>query len=201
MSHTLIFDTETTGFAKGAGLQGQPGLVQIAAILFDQERPVGHISAFMQPIDNHGQNIPIPTEDFFVRAGITQVAIDKYGMDRVDTLKQFARMVKRAHRLVAHNIAYDWPVILAAFSRNNMLEEIERDKPLYCTMRTLTNVMRLPSKKGVGYKWPRLDEAYRTYIDPLGFENAHDAMADVTATSKVLQHIESQLKIPLWELI
>lgn len=201
MARTLIFDTETTGFANGAGSQSQPGLVQIAAILFDMDRPVSHLSAYMQPIDHHGQNIPIPTEDFFVRAGITQAAVDKYGMDRKHTLLQFAYMVKKAHRLVAHNITFDWPVILAAFKREQLTEQLERDKPLYCTMRTLTDTMRLPKKKGTGYKWPRLDEAYRTYIDPLGFEGAHDAMVDVTATSKVLFHIETKLKLPLWEFV
>ena len=201
MTRTLIFDTETTGFAKGHGFDNQPGLVQIAAILFDQERPVSHLSAFLQPIDSYGQRIPIPTDEFFVKSGITQEAVNKYGMDRTHTLKQFGAMVKRSDRLVAHNIAFDWPVIMAAFKRDGISEHLNLGKSLYCTMRSLTNIMRLPSRRGSGYKLPRLDEAYRTYIDPLGFEGAHDAMVDVLATSKVLFHIEGTLKVPLWEFI
>jgi len=64
-------------------------------------------------------------------------------------------------------------------------------------MKTLEPIMKLPGK--YGYKFPTLDEAYRAYVDPMGFEGAHDAMKDVEACAAVLWAIEDN-GFPLWTL-
>ena len=64
-------------------------------------------------------------------------------------------------------------------------------------MESLTDVMKLRGKIPGKYKWPNLAEAYAAYVDPAGFTDAHDAMADVQACARVLHAIEDNA-IPLY---
>lgn len=61
-------------------------------------------------------------------------------------------------------------------------------KESYCTMKRTTDLVGIPKGHGGGNKYPKLSELYRFLFDE-DFENAHDAMADVTATAKCFQEI------------
>ena len=56
---TLLFDTETNGLPKGMTLEAQPDMLQIAAILLEGNRPVGHLSCFCDP-QHHGAELTHP---------------------------------------------------------------------------------------------------------------------------------------------
>jgi len=56
-------------------------------------------------------------------------------------------------------------------------------------MKSSTDICRLPGKIPGKYKWPSLQEAYKMFIDPNGFDGAHDAMVDVNACLKVYLHL------------
>lgn len=197
---TLVFDTETNGKrpkGRNVPLTDEPALVQIAAILYWGRRPVAHLSAFMQPLDGHGEPAAIPTEEFFIKSGITQETVDRAGTTYKVGVATFNNMVKRADRIVAHNIQFDDPIMRAAYSRIAAPQQQYWETPKFCTMKTLELVLKLPGK--YGYKFPSLDESYRALVDPLGFEGAHDAMVDVEACAKVLWAIEDQGH-DLWRL-
>lgn len=197
---TLVFDTETNGKrpkGRNVPLTAEPALVQIAAVLYWGQRPVAHCSFFMQPLDGQGQPAEIPTERFFIDSGITQETVDRAGTTYKVGLAVFNNMVKRADRLVAHNMQFDDPIIRAAYSRIAQEQRAYWDTPKYCTMKTLEPVLKLPGK--YGYKFPTLDESYRALVDPMGFEGAHDAMVDVEACAKVLWACE-EAGHDLWRL-
>ena len=61
-------------------------------------------------------------------------------------------------------------------------------KPKYCTMKGSTDYCRLPGKKG--YKSPRLSELHQVLFGK-GFEDAHNAMADVEATERCFWKLKS----------
>ncbi len=46
-----------------------------------------------------------------------------------------------------------------------------------------TDILKIPSRKGSGYKWPKLEELHN-FLFKEGFDGAHDALNDVMATSK-----------------
>jgi hypothetical protein len=48
-------------------------------------------------------------------------------------------------------------------------------------MKSSTDYCKLPSKKRGSYKNPKLNELYELLFEKT-FENAHDAMADISAT-------------------
>lgn len=197
---TLVFDTETNGKrpkGRNVPLTDEPALVQIAAILYWGRRPVAHLSCFMQPLDGQGDPAEIPTEEFFVKSGITQETVDRAGTNYKVGVATFNNLVKRADRIVAHNIQFDDPVMRAAYSRIAAPQQQYWETPKFCTMKTLEPVLKLPGK--YGYKFPTLDESYRALVDPLGFSGAHDAMVDVEACAKVLWAIEDRGH-ELWQL-
>ena len=195
---TLIFDTETNGKReKNSSLAMEPAITQIAAVLYLGRRPVAHLSCFVHPLDGMGKPAAIPTEQFFIDAGITQETVDAVGRPLKTGLAEFNQMIKVADRLIAHNMQFDDPITRGNYMRLSAPQREYWDTPKFCTMKTLEPILKLPGK--YGYKFPSLDESYRALVDPMGFEGAHDAMADVEACTKVLWAIEDKGH-DLWQL-
>ena len=65
-------------------------------------------------------------------------------------------------------------------------------KPKYCTMKMSTNYCKLPGGKQ-GFKSPKLSELHQVMFGE-GFENAHDALADVRATVRCFWKLK-ELKV------
>lgn len=206
---TLIFDTETNGkrpkVRKGETppLEAEPFVVQLAAKLFEGRRTVGQFACFCVP-EYKGERARFPIdpmtgeiEAFFTNNGLNDAVIDSVGLPYRVALPAFNNLLRVCDRVVCHNIEFDDPVIRAAMSRIAAPQDVYWSKPKFCTMQSLTNVLKLPGK--FGFKYPTLDEAYRALVDDKGFDGAHDAMVDVDACADVLWKIEDK-DIPLWKL-
>ena len=187
---TLIFDLETNGLRpkKNTDWRNEPYIIQIACKLVEGERVLGQLSSFIVPLDGRGGQVPIPKEKFFLDQGYTDEFIKEVGGDQRTIMIMFNQFLCKADAVVCHNANFDWPILKAMYERidRNLLSMY--GGPVYCTMLSLVDHLGFPGQWG-NYKWPTLDEAYRKLVDPAGFEGAHDAMADVTATHKVLQAI------------
>ena len=202
MTHTLVFDTETTGLpprtrTRTASLSEMPWVIQLACILFrdSDQAEIGHFSTYVLP--THGDLMgAVPVEKFWIENKLTMDHIAPTAMPLDTTMKIFNQFCRRATRIVAHNMAFDMPRIAECHERigapdTNSFSSL----PRFCTMTTLTPIMQLPAnwpRPGQEYKWPNLDEAYRRYCDPAGFDSAHDAMADVRACASLMYAIEKQ---------
>lgn len=58
------------------------------------------------------------------------------------------------------------------------------NKHCVCTMQSSTDFCAIPSNSYYGgYKWPKLEELYRKLFGRM-FDDAHDALADVSATKE-----------------
>lgn len=196
MSYTLVFDTETTGLPqRGAApeLTKQPWIVQLAAILYrdSDQWPVGHMSTFLIP--EHGDmKGSFGTEKFFVDNKLTEEFILPSAMPTDLGIRIFNQFLGRANRCVAHNMAFDQGRMRDTYRRlTGKLHAPFENLPRVCTMETLTPIMKLEGKFPGKYKWPNLAEAYKKFVDPEGFKDAHDAMNDVQACAKVLFAVEA----------
>ena len=197
---TLIFDTETNGLRpkKNTDWKLEPYIIQIACKLVQGERVLGQLSSFIVPLDGRGEQVPIPKEKFFLDQGYTDEFIAEAGGNQRSVMSMFNQFLCRASVVVCHNANFDWPILVTAYRRTNRDIRSMYGGPVYCTMLSLVDHLKLPGK-WKNYKWPTLNEAYKALVDPAGFEGAHDAMADVTATHKVLQAAQ-KLKLELVEI-
>lgn len=185
----LVFDTETTGIVnfKNKDYRVQPYLVQLAAQLIEDDRVVAEINLITIP-EHNGVRFPVPPVVEAIH-GISDALIDRVGFSYKVAIPMFHNMLRRADRLVAHNMAFDFAIMKAAYSRINGPQDRLLQIPKICTMLTAKPVLKLPGK--YGYKWPSLDASYRFLVDPDGFDDAHDAMADTRACAAILKALEN----------
>jgi len=178
----LFFDTETTGVPKDyrapvTDSENWPRLVQLAWIFQAAGEPDQVGNDIIYP---DGFKIP---EDASAIHGITTEIAKEKGVPLANTLSKFLNLVDRADLMVGHNISFDINIVRAEIHRVKLDDALE-GKGSLCTMMKSTNYCKMPKKDGrKGYKWPTLHELYFTLFNK-GFEDAHDARGDISATVK-----------------
>ncbi len=178
----LIFDTETTGFPRDfkaplTNFDNWPRLVQIAWQLHDHEGNLVEQKDFI--IRPDGFTIPFKAEQ--VHGISTQLAMES-GVEIKSVLNEFKKAVVQCSLIAGHNVVFDLKITGSELLRNgfnNMLE----DKPYVDTMTESTNYCALPGGRGGGFKYPKLSELHQKLFDET-FEEAHNAAADVVATTR-----------------
>ena len=178
----LVFDTETTGivdFRQAPDAKGQPRMVQLGALLLDQDgKEVAQLNTMIRP-----NGFAVPDEASMVH-GITTEKASRYGVPLRFALHMFNQMAKCAEILVAYNIQYDDWVLRGEAARECCDHPMNlQSKRYHCAMLLSKDILKLPGKYR-DYKWPKLQEAYRFFFN-CDFDGAHDAMADVRATAAV----------------
>lgn len=178
MAQVIIIDTETTGFAQAgsAGLLVQPRIVSITWSVGPAEDPTERIRTYV--ISPDGFTIPdaaaavhrITTNHARAIGSPLAVVMQQLRDDCIALRPQF---------VVAHNAAYDIPIVAAEFQRLGLPCPISPLRAI-CTMRSTKLFCRIPTAGGNGFRWPKLQELHvRLFARP--FEGAHDSAADVRA--------------------
>ncbi len=179
-SYYLFFDTETTGVPINYNRPARdtlnwPRLVQLGWILTDKDGII--LNKGNEIVKPNG--FEIPTDASMVH-GITTEKARQIGKPLEDVIELFLNDVKRAECLVGHNISFDQHVVGAELYRLGVRDVISNRQRI-CTMQCSTSYCKIPGLKG--YKYPKLQELYYKLFGS-NFEDAHDAMADITATKK-----------------
>jgi DNA polymerase III epsilon subunit-like protein len=186
----LVFDTETTGIAQfklPPSHPSQPRLVQIAGLVVDDDW--SECSSFSLIVSPDGFEIP---EQASVIHGITTAKATLYGIPLVVALSVFNNLAKTVSEVWAFNSAFDELIVRSEFHRVNRPCGLDA-VPVKCAMLACKDILCLPPNfAGGDYKWPKLSEAYSFFFDGAVFDKAHDALADVRATVKVMQAMESK---------
>lgn len=184
----LFFDTETTGLPKRwnapvTDLENWPRLVELAWVEYDAgENVLDRRDVIIYP-----DGYTIPPEVSCLHGITTSIAREK-GRPLKEVMEEFAEKVDGAAALVGHNIGFDECIVGAEFERLRMMTTLFL-KPKYCTMKSSTDYCRLPGKKG--FKAPRLAELHQILFG-VGFENAHNALADVEATARCFWELKKR---------
>lgn len=177
----LFFDTETTGIpadyrAPVTDTDNWPRLVQLAFCTYVDDRHVNTEDCIIKP-----NGFEIPAEASAIHGITTERALAE-GVELCPIMKLFSVLVQEADLIVGHNISFDRKIIGAEFIRCG-IEDFLHGKPRVCTMMTSTSYCQIPSPRGWGYKWPKLQELHKTLFG-YEFDGAHDAKADIVATAK-----------------
>jgi DNA polymerase-3 subunit epsilon len=176
----LFFDTESTGLPKDwkapvTNVDNWPRLVQLAYLGYDKEGNQICSGDFI--IKPNGFSIPADSSRIH---GITNEKAINEGKTIFSVLEKFSELVNQSTYLVAHNMSFDEKVIGAELLRNGM-QNVIQSKSKICTMEKSTNFCAISGP--YGYKWPKLSELHYKLFRT-GFEEAHNAAVDITATAK-----------------
>lgn len=176
----LFFDTETTGVPKdynapASNTWNWPRLVQLGWILTDESG--NEISSGNEIIKPEGFSIP---SDASRVHGITKEVALRDGKPLKQVIESFLKDTKGIRCFVGHNVSFDQRVVGAELYRLGITDTVSTARS-FDTMVAATDYCKIPG--AYGYKWPKLIELHRKLFG-CDFEDAHDAMADITATKK-----------------
>jgi len=186
----LIFDTESTGLPREEKdpfhyPEYWPRMVQLAWILTDGETIITEENYLIYP-----DGFVIPSS-FMEIHGITNERAREEGKPVLEVLSVFSESIKQADVLVGHNVSFDRSIVTSEYSRAKLNAPILK-LPYHCTMKTSTEVCKLPAKGGRrGYKWPSLSELHQFLFEE-PFEHAHDASADVRACMRCYLELKNR---------
>lgn len=204
----LFLDTETNGLPKNSyalpsNIGNWPRVLQIAWQLWElvggSFTKLSEVSFLIQPDpemiwDAGAEKIHKLSRDRLCAEGLPGARV--FG--------EFRAILEHAHVVVAHNIAFDRPVILAeclrAFGGSDWKWwwQIE-----YCTCENTKSICKLPSKRPSAadpYKRPRLQELYE-FLHGVGATfDFHNAVADTECLVQCFQKLLERRLVPVEDL-
>jgi DNA polymerase-3 subunit alpha len=186
----IVFDTETTGKAKNFSapvedFNNWPRMVQIAWKCFDRNG----VETDSQNLIIKPQGFRIPDEAIAIHR-ITNERAKEEGILLRNALEKFKEAVNNATYLIAHNIKFDENVVGCELLREGMHNYIQ-DINHVDTMEMTTEFVGIPNTRGPGFKYPTQTELHEKLFGK-GFEDAHDALADVTALSRIFFELQKR---------
>ncbi len=193
----LIFDTETTGLPRNfaapiTDLDNWPRLVQLAWQLHDHTGKL--LSSGNYIVKPEGFTIPFNAEKIH---GISTKRAQEEGVELEFVLHEFRKDIDNAHFLIGHNVSFDEKIMGAEYLRKKISSAI-LDKPKIDTKDDGTDFCKIEGSRG--YKWPTLTELHWKLFGK-GFDDAHDAAADVEATARAFLEMVrlgvTKVKFPL----
>ena len=188
----LFFDTETSGlynFKLEPTHPKQPWIVQIAAILCDEENIY---SEFYSIIAARDRNIEPGAEKVHC---ISKELSNKVGINESDAISTFGNMTRLCDKIICHNFQFDSKLMLSAIEKHKDSKELKKNftkNHYYCTMESSTNLLKLPGNYGK-FKWPKLQELHY-FLFGACFIDAHDALEDVRATRRCYYELIKRLE-------
>ncbi|MCR6673288.1 exonuclease domain-containing protein [Devosia ginsengisoli] len=127
--------------------------------------------------------------------GLTTEFLAEHGVPVAEVLAAYEEAIAAGYIIVAFNAQFDTKVMRAELRRAGRPDLFEQT-PNICVMRPLTDILKLPSRRGPawGYKWPNLAEACAHF--GIVNENAHDAMGDAVAAMEILRALHASGQLP-----
>lgn len=179
----LIFDTETTGLPKNwkapiTDTDNWPRCIQLAWQLHDELGAlIDHRDFLIKP---DGFNIPYDAEQIH---GISTLLAQEKGNSLEEVLDLFNEALDKTSFVVGQNVGFDLNIMGCEFYRAEIQTKLN-DLPILdtCTENT-AQLCQLPGGRGGKFKLPTLTELHQ-YLFNIPFDEAHNATADVEATSR-----------------
>jgi len=181
----LIFDTETTGLPKRwkaplTDSENWPRCIQIAWQIHDIKGTlIRHEDYLILP---DGFTIPFDSEKIH---GISTALAENQGTPLAEVLNKFHTALNEVEFVVGHNVSFDRNIMGAEYLRSG-LEDVFEQKAVIdtCTEET-ARLCQISGGRGGKFKLPTLSELYY-FLFQERFEDAHNATADVEATTRAL---------------
>ena len=179
----LIFDTETTGLPKRWGApisdtDNWPRCIQIAWQLHDEMGNLLDNQDYL--IKPEGFNIPYDAERIH---GISTELAEEQGLALQEVLEKFNSALAKAKFIVGQNVGFDVNIMGCEFYRMGVNSPMSSMPVLDTCTEVTAELLKLPGGRGGKFKLPTLTELH-AYLFNLPFAEAHNATADVEATTR-----------------
>jgi DNA polymerase III epsilon subunit-like protein len=210
MTVVLVFDCETSGLLPKQKGDVFPLIIQLSFVLYDVgKKDIVEIYDQYVKLPSDVVLSPIITEI----TGIRRQTLDKNGLDILKVLKAFYEAVLKADVIVAHNMEFDFTVLLSTASKVFPPLECELQllnkpfrtedgtdqlcKSLVCTMKKGMDLCKIPrvNSRGVYYKYPTLAELH-THLFGYVPKNLHDARIDVLCCLRCFLKMTNVYDVP-----
>jgi len=192
----LYFDTETNGLPKSrkgsdTDINNHPIIVEMAWQVWCGDKLVKRRTALLKP----DPDIVWNNESAAIHKIYKDFAL-QHGLPVSDILTEFRVDAAECDVLLAHNMAFDLPVLKCSYLRLNEAETFEwLPRQQICTMKATTQLCKLPfvnSKYPVRpgeFKQPRLSELHTYLFGSVGEFAFHNAGSDVDCLVKCTQEL------------
>jgi len=186
MKKVLFFDTETNGF-QGSSVLSFSGYI----VGFEEDgkfKLLETINRFYFPQEAYNENALAVNhlDEATVTEKRQDVTYRKHFLDDTELLEK----IKECDKFVAHNARFD--VSFLPFE--------VKQKDIFCTMLTNTDIVKIPNTRGFGrrgswggYKWPKLKETANYYKVTYDEAELHGSIYDVDVMFRVFLEM---LKVP-----
>lgn len=172
----LILDIETTGFLNQGGKIVEVGIVELCLstgerkIIFDKvchERPITkeelESSWILQNSDLTLEEIRLSPQLVSIKSEIQDI-INNYPLGAT-----------------AFNNDFDFSFLES--------RGIFFPKKLPCPMKLSTDICKLPSPRGIGYKWPKVEEAHLHFFGDVGYVEKHRGADDAFWEAEIVYEL------------
>ena len=179
----IIFDTETTGLPKNfkapiTDTDNWPRCIQIAWQLHDEWGTLIESKDYLVKPD--GFNIPYDAEQIH---GISTELAEEQGVDLKFVLDEFNVALGKAKFVVGQNVSFDNNVMGCEYHRFSADTELNNMKVLDTMSESTANLCQIKGGRAGKFKFPSLTELH-IHLFGEGFGEAHNATADVEATTR-----------------
>ena len=196
----IIFDTETTGLPKRwkaplTDSENWPRCIQIAwQVHADSGELLSHEDYLIQP---DGYTVPYDAEQIH---GISTALAEQQGRPLAEVLALFSTALEQADYVGGHNVTFDLNIMGAEFLRLGDHNPLEQAQVIDTCTEETAQLCQLPGGRGGKFKLPTLTELY-IHLFGAGFGEAHNATADVEATTRCFLELlrKGQLHPPVLE--
>ena len=181
----IVFDVETTGLPKNYNASPKlfnlwPHIVQFSWIICEEDK-IEEKTFIIKP-----NNYVIPDESIKIH-NITNEEATKNGYSLKNVIQSFIKDCDKVNYLVAHNASFDINVILAACYKTKSNTIFLKNKKIICTMKTTTDLCKLPGK--YGYKYPKLEELFMYLFKNKPTTTLHNSLEDSKVTLKCYKEL------------
>ena len=195
----LIFDTETTGLPKNwkapiSDTDNWPRCVQIAWQLHDSMGQLLEHDAFL--VQPEGYNIPYDAEQIH---GISTDLAFEQGILLKQVLEKFNTALGKSTFVVGQNVGFDINIMGCEFFRLGMENPLATLPVLDTCTEVTAQICQIEGGRGGKFKLPTLTELHQ-HLFGVGFGEAHNATADVEATTRCFLELLRKQVFDLEEL-
>lgn len=173
MSKILIVDIETSDFLQRGGKIVEIGIVELD--LITGERNILFDELVKEPAINLGE-----LERAWIVKNSDLKPEDVMNAESLETLRPTIQNTLDAYPegATAFNNSFDFGFME---SRGFVFP-----KKLACPMKLSTNVCKLPSRNGFGYKWPKVQEAYDFFFGKTDYIEKHRGADDAFHEAQIV---------------